>query len=79
MDRALGWFFRVWVVLAAAISLWALPSMPLRASEKNTQVIADAVYLKPQRLVEGGARATSECVLLRARLAGSDFRLRSGR
>jgi len=52
MDRALGWFFRVWVVLAAAISLWALPSMPLRASEKNTRVIADAVYLKPQRLVE---------------------------
>jgi hypothetical protein len=29
-----------------------LSSTTLRASEKNTQVIADTVYLKPQRLVE---------------------------
>jgi pimeloyl-ACP methyl ester carboxylesterase len=52
MDRALSWFFRVWVTLAVAINLCVLPSWPLRAAEKNTQIIADAVYLKPQRLVE---------------------------
>jgi hypothetical protein len=51
MDRALCWFFRVWVVVVA-INLCILPSLPLRAAEKNTQLISDAIYLKPQRLVE---------------------------
>ena len=52
MDRALSWFFRVWVALVVAINLCILPSLPLRAAEKNTQLISDAIYLKPQRLVE---------------------------
>jgi hypothetical protein len=52
MDRALSWFFHVWVALAVAMNLCVLPSLPLRAAEKNTQLISDAIYLKPQRLVE---------------------------
>jgi probable addiction module antidote protein len=64
MDRALSWFFHVWVALAVAMNLCVLPSLPLRAAEKNTQFISDAIYLKPQRLVgvEPGRRLNVYCL-----------------
>lgn len=52
MGRILSWLVRIWVTLTVAITLCVMPSWVLHAGEKNTQVISDAVYLKPQRLVE---------------------------
>jgi pimeloyl-ACP methyl ester carboxylesterase len=61
MDRVPSWLFRVSPALAAMFNLLTLP---LHASEKNTQVIADPVYLRPQRLVEvePGRRLNVYCV-----------------
>jgi len=49
----------MWVALALAISLCVLTVRPAAAADKNTQVIGDAVYLKPQRHVEVEPFATS--------------------
>jgi pimeloyl-ACP methyl ester carboxylesterase len=56
-----GWCFRVAVGLAATFNPLTLP---LHAAEKNTQVIGDAIYLKPQQLVEiePGRRLNAYCL-----------------